>query len=211
MMKKSLFLLIVCSTVSLFSQEKQISPQAAYQKLIEGNQRFASGKSIFPDRTAERRLETAVKQKPFAVVLGCSDSRASPEIIFDQGIGDLFIVRVAGNVIGETVLDSIEYAVLYLDSVFILVLGHENCGAVEAVLEGKTRDIEAVALQIQPAADLTEGQTEKRLENTVKANVNLIVNNLKKTEVLKDLLQKKKINIVGGYYDFHEGKVEFLN
>ena len=91
------------------------------------------------------------EQKPFAIILGCSDSRVSPEILFDQGIGDLFIVRVAGNVAGPVELDSIEYAALYLKSSLVLVLGHENCGAITAVLDGQTKEIEHVADLIAPA------------------------------------------------------------
>ncbi len=202
-------LLLAFSHSGLYSAE--LTPKIALQRLMEGNQRFASDNSLHPERTKERRLETAEQQKPFAVILGCSDSRVAPEIIFDQGLGDLFIVRIAGNVVGHIELDSIEYSALYLDSALVMVLGHENCGAVKAVLDGNTQDIEAVASLIAPAAERTKGQSENRLENTIKMNVKLVVQQLKSTPVLSNLIAKKKLNVVGAYYNFHTGKVELLS
>ena len=98
-----------------------MNPQKALQMLIDGNVRFSNDKSLYPDRTSERRKETAECQNPFAIILGCSDSRVPPEIVFDQGLGDLFIVRVAGNVVSPVELDSIEYSALYLKSSVLLV------------------------------------------------------------------------------------------
>ncbi len=187
-----------------------MTPDKAYERLVEGNNRFATDSSVHPDRTAERRQETAVQQKPFAAILGCSDSRVPLEIIFDQGIGDLFIVRIAGNVVDATVLDSIEYATLYLGASLVVVLGHESCGAVQAVLDGNTKDIEAIAQLIQPAAKKTEGQTQDRLKNTIQENVKMFVSNLRRAEVLAKQIKEKKINIIGGYYDFHDGRVQFF-
>jgi carbonic anhydrase len=105
------------------------------QRLKEGNQRYVEDKLIHPDRTSERREALQSKQQPFAIIVGCSDSRVAPEIVFDQGVGDLFIVRVAGNVVGPIELDSIEYAAEYLKSCLIVVMGHQNCGAVDAVMK----------------------------------------------------------------------------
>ncbi len=203
-------LLFALCQVGLQAQEK-ITPKQALSRLMAGNERFVKDGSIHPERTKERRLETAERQEPFAVILGCSDSRVSPEIIFDQGIGELFIVRIAGNVVGHIELDSIEYPTLYLNSSLVMVLGHENCGAVKAVLDGNTKDIEAVATLIEPAAERTKGQGEDRLENTIKMNVKLIVQQLKNTPVLSNLITQKKLNIVGAYYNFHTGKVELLS
>lgn len=186
-------------------------PNANLERLLEGNRRFASDKSVHPDRTTERRQETAGKQEPFAIILGCSDSRVAPEIIFDQGIGDLFIVRVAGNVVGPLELDSIEYSAIYLHSSVIIVLGHENCGAVQAVLQGTTKDIEAVADLIAPAARATEGQKEGRVENTIKINVRKMADKLKVSPSLQKLILQNKLLIVGGYYNFHTGRVEIID
>lgn len=204
------FILIASWNLGYSEEAKKMLPQAAVQALVEGNKRFISNQSLHPDRTSERRLETAEKQEPFATILGCSDSRVAPEIIFDQGIGDLFIVRVAGNVVGPVELDSIEFSALYLHSSAILVLGHENCGAVKAVLEGATKDIEAVASLIEPAIRQSKKESGNQLENAIKDNVKMIVNQLKKSPVLHDLIEKKKLEIIGGYYHFQTGQVEFL-
>ncbi len=107
------------------------------KKLLEGNERYVRFESEHPNRSRERLLETAKEQKPFAVIVGCSDSRVAAEILFDQGIGDLFIVRVAGNVVGDIELASIRFAVEQLGVSLIFVLGHENCGAVQAVFTGQ--------------------------------------------------------------------------
>lgn len=183
----------------------------ALKILMEGNERFREDRSLHPDRTSERRLETVSKQTPFAVVLGCSDSRSPTEIIFDQGIGDLFIVRVAGNIMSPVVLDSIEYSVIYLGSKLILVMGHENCGAVSAVLNGTTKDIESVAEKITPAVERAKKiKKGNPLENAIKENVRLVTEELLKSRVLGDLVKKKEILIAGCYYNFHTGKVEIL-
>jgi carbonic anhydrase len=187
-----------------------MTPEKALEILMSGNDRFATDRSLHPDRTSERRKETAQVQEPFAIILGCSDSRVSPEILFDQGIGDLFIVRVAGNVVGAIELDSIDYSALYLHSSLILVLGHQNCGAVTAVVNGNTRDIEAVASLIQPAAYKTRLEPENRLENTIRENVRIVVKQLRSSRVISKLIQEKKIDVVGGYYNFQSGRVELL-
>lgn len=178
--------------------------------LMEGNRRFVNDCSTHPNRAVERRQETAGLQEPFAVILGCADSRVSPEIIFDQGIGDLFVVRVAGNVMGPITLDSIEYSTIYLHSTLIMVLGHESCGAVTAVLQGNTKDIENVANLIQPAIEESQTQAGDRLENAIKDNVRNTVKSLSGSAVLSRFLAEKKIIIVGGYYNFHSGEVELL-
>ncbi len=188
-----------------------VAPEEALQMLVEGNKRFVADQSLHPDRAAERRKETAEHQEPFAAILGCSDSRVSPEIIFDQGLGDLFIVRVAGNVMGPIELDSLEYSALYLHSSVILVLGHENCAAVKAVLHGTTKDIESVAVLIEPAARKTKDQTKNRLENTIQMNVKMVVEQLKKSPVLSRLIKEKKLTVAGGYYNFHDGTVQILS
>lgn len=204
-------MVLILASVILLGQSENFMPHAALERLLEGNRRFATDQSIHPDRTSERRQETASKQEPFAIILGCSDSRVPAEIIFDQGIGDLFIVRVAGNVVGPLELDSIEYSALYLHSSVIVVLGHESCGAVQAVLQGTTKDIEEVAKLIEPAARATAGEKEDRVEKTIKLNVHRMVDQLKNSPTLKKLVEEKKLVIVGGYYNFHTGRVELLS
>jgi len=119
----------------------------ALEKLIEGNRRYIAGECQGEGRHEERRAETVCGQDPFAIVLGCSDSRVPPEIIFDSGIGDLFVIRVAGEVAGEFALGSIEYAALHLGTPLLLVLGHTNCGAITAAVAGagEKRDISGPA------------------------------------------------------------------
>lgn len=142
---------------------------------------------------------------PFAIILGCSDARVVPEIIFDQSLGDLFIVRVAGNVVGKIELDSIDFSAKVLGSSLVLVLGHESCGAVNAVMQGETADIKDVAKLIKPAI-----QGAKSLEEAIKDNVRWTVAYLKKSRILKNLIAEKKIDCIGAYYHLGSGTVEII-
>lgn len=186
-----------------------MTPEEGLERLMQGNARYVKDKLEHPDRTSERRESLINKQQPYAIILGCSDSRVAPEILFDQGVGDLFVVRVAGNVAGPIEVDSIEYSAKYLGSCIIVVLGHENCGAVSAVLQGQTADIEAVATKILPA--LTSCKVNQNpLQSCIKANVQNVVTQLISYPKIKDLMQQKKIKVVGGYYSLSTGKVEIL-
>jgi len=202
--------LIVFLGLSLGLNADEMNPTKALKKLMDGNNRYKHEKLLHPHQTKEARIASATGQAPFATILGCSDSRVAPELIFDQGIGDLFVVRVAGNVVAPVELDSIEYSVIYLKSSIILVLGHENCGAIQAVIQGQTQDIEAVASLITPALELARTQEGSLLENTIKDNVLHVVDELKKSPVLAKMLQENKINVVGGYYDFYSGAVKLI-
>lgn len=183
-------------------------PAQALKRLMEGNQRYVKDRSLQPDRNAYRRAEVASQQTPFAAIVGCSDSRVPPEIVFDQGIGDLFVVRVAGNVVGPLELDSLEYAAEYLKASAVLVLGHEECGAVGTVLKGEMDDIEDVAQLIQPAI---QNVAEGDVAGAVKANVRSVVQYLKRTTLLKRLIDEGKMDIFGGYYHLRSGKVDLLS
>lgn len=204
-MYKYIFFLLAISFQSLFSE---VNPKEAYRLLLEGNSRFMKDKLLHPDRTEERRLSVVEGQQPFAAILGCSDSRVSPEIIFDQGIGDLFIVRVAGNVAGPIEIDSTEYSVIHLKSSLIVVLGHENCGAVKAVLSDNTADIEAVASLIRQGLDSKKHETT---EAAIKNNVLNVVATLRKSPPLKTRIENGTLDIKGAYYHLGTGQVEFLN
>lgn len=177
---------------------------AALEKLKTGNRQFVNNRTIH-SMHEKRRLSTKKRQKPFAVILGCADSRVAPEIIFDQGIGDLFVVRVAGNVTDPVVLESIDFAVAALDSVIILVLGHANCGAVDATLTGNDQLIPEIAKRIEPAIQHAED-----LEDAVKMNVLYVVQELEKNSLLKERVHSGRLEVVGGYYDFRSGTVQFL-
>lgn len=196
--------LSVCS-VSLAYQEVH-TPKEALQRLLEGNERFVKDNSLCPDRNTDRRAASAAKQKPFAVILGCSDSRVPPELAFDQGLGDVFVVRVAGNVVGPTELDSVEYSAIYNGSSIIMVLGHEGCGAIEAVLANNTADIEAIANLIKPAVKNAHHSQEAAIE----ANVRNSVKRIKNSPAIQKLIKAGKIDVVGAYYDLNTGKVILL-
>ena len=188
-----------------------LSPTDVLQRLKEGNNRFTQDKLEHPDRTSDRREETAPRQYPFAVILGCSDSRIPPEIVFDQGIGDLFVVREAGNVVSEIELESILFSVVSNQSSLIVVLGHENCGAVQAVVQKNTQSIPEIAALVQKALAQQKIEGELTVEKAVKANVRYTVDKLKQDKTIDSYIQQNKVKVVGGYYHLESGKVEFLD
>lgn len=187
-----------------------LGKQSELDRLIAGNKRYMKGDLKHPNRTLERRRATVSSQEPFAVVISCSDSRVSPEIIFDEGIGDIFIIRLAGNVIGPIARESIEYAILNLHSSIVLVLGHENCGAVNAVLQGQDKDIPEIATLISPSIRAM-GSKDPKLEAAVKANAMRMRNELAQHPDFRSLVAKKKLKIYAGYYHLESGKVEILS
>lgn len=188
------------------------NPKEAMNTLMKGNERFMQDKLEHPNRTSERREAIASKQKPFAAIVGCADSRVSPEIIFDQGVGDLFVVRVAGNVIGPLEIDSVDYSVLHLGAIVVLVLGHENCGAVDAVISGQTQDIESVAKLIEPAVNQAKADgKEDLLVRAIKANALNMKKFLVDSPVIARLIKEKGIEVHAAYYNVQTGAVELLD
>ena len=190
-----------------------MNSEEALQELKAGNERFIAGTPIFPNQSPERRAGLTGGQKPFAVILGCSDSRVPPEIIFDQGIGDLFVIRVAGNVVPDAVLGSMEYAVDHLRVPFILVLGHQGCGAVQATIKGGTLPgrIGSLVEAIQPAVEEARRQSGDLLENAVRSNVKRIVRDLKsRGPILAERVSKGELQIRGGYYRLDSGRAEIF-
>lgn len=177
---------------------------------MDGNKRYTSDDLAHPRRDSMHREELASMQDPFAIVVGCSDSRVPLEIIFDQGVGDLFVIRDAGNVIGPIELDSIEFAAVHLHARLILVLGHQNCGAVTAVMQGKTEEIETIASLIEPAILETEANDPDRLHKAIVANVRLSVEKLENSPVIGRLIKEGKIQVEGGYYSLTTGVVTLL-
>jgi carbonic anhydrase len=197
------------------SDQPAVAPAEAIAKLKEGNGRYASGKLQHPGQTTERRTELAKSQHPFAVILSCSDSRVPPEIVFDQGLGDLFVLRVAGNVINDENLGSIEYAVDHLGTRLIVVLGHQHCGAVQAAKEtiaakGKAPGhIESLVTAIKPAVEAT---AKDDLDATIKANVKNVVQALRSsTPILKAKVDSGGVQVIGSYYSLDTGAVAFLD
>jgi carbonic anhydrase len=194
-------------------QSAKVAPADALARLKAGNQRFIAGKLQHPHQNPKRRTELATGQRPFAIVLGCADSRTPPEVLFDQGLGDLFVIRVAGNVVDDHVLASIEYAVDHLGAQLIVVLGHQRCGAVQAAKETLDSKAEAPAhinslvAAIQPAVEATRGAD---LESTVKANTGNVVQSLRSSEpALKKEVEAGAITVLGAYYDLDTGAVVF--
>jgi carbonic anhydrase len=180
-------------------------------RLMQGNKRYIRDALEHPNRTVERREAVASTQEPFAVIVGCSDSRVSPEIIFDQGVGDLFVVRVAGNVIGPLELDSIEYSSIYLHSSVILVLGHENCGAVDAVIQGTIKNVKSIAELIGPAVESARLKNpDDLLVASIKDNALQAKDYLLESPAIKKLVEEEKVTVHAGYYHLETGVVELL-
>lgn len=190
------------------------NPYFALQKLKWGNQRFIEGRSIHPRQDAEIINELSKGQSPFATVVGCSDSRVSAEILFDQGFGDLFVTRTAGQVMAQASYGTIEYASAVLETKLILVLGHTYCGAVDAAVklpENPPGHIVTLINRIKPATKRYFGVSDNLLSYAVRQNVINQVNELRELEpLLSRMYYKGEILIVGAVYDLETGKVEFL-
>ncbi len=193
--------------------QDDMNPDQALQRLMEGNQRFVNGRLENPRRDIARLREVAKTQKPFAAILGCADSRVPSEIIFDQGFGDLFICRVAGNIATPEEIGSLEFGSLVLGSKVIMVMGHKRCGAVDATIKGAQVPGQIASLldAIKPAIKDSENQTGDRLENATKANVLFQVEKLKASPVISQLIQEGKLKVAGGYYDLDTGAVTMVS
>jgi carbonic anhydrase len=180
-----------------------------------GNDRYLSGNLKSKDFTSERS-EQAAGQHPYAIVVTCSDSRVSPEILFDESLGRLFVIRVAGNVIDPVVMGSIEYAVEHLHSETVLILGHSSCGAVSAALAGGTvpENIGAIIQRIQPAVDAAKKKSSDADEvkkASVSENIALQMTSLTRgSEIVREAVKEGKLTVAGGLYDITTGKVRFF-
>ncbi|MBH8572763.1 carbonic anhydrase [Nostocaceae cyanobacterium CENA369] len=187
----------------------EITPDKALQELMDGNDRFVKTKRRNPNQSLTRLHEIAKGQKPFASILGCADSRVPSEIVFDQGLGDLFVCRIAGNIATPQQVGSLEFGSLILGSKLILVLGHERCGAVEAALKGGSVPgrIGSLIDAIKPNLENPKQKSGDRLENACKSNILAQIEILKSSSVLSELIKAEKLKIVGGYYDLDTGRV----
>ena len=192
----------------------RLTPDQALTQLLHGNERFVAGWPDHPNQSARRRREVSdAGQQPYATILTCADSRVPPEVIFDQGLGDLFVIRVAGNVLDEIVLGSIEYAVEHLHTPLVMVLGHDKCGAVTAAVEhAQTNNhVQAVVEALQPALVLAEAQEGDRLSVAIDANVRYAVKTLRASEpVLSEERAAGHIQIVGARYNLDTGEVKII-
>ncbi len=199
------------------ASQEAMTPAQALENLKAGNQRFASGQPMKRDLTSQRKA-TADGQYPFAVVLSCLDSRCSTEQVFDQGIGDVFNARVAGNVLNDDILGSMEFACKAAGAKLIAVVGHSKCGAIKGAcadvqlgnLTGLLTKIKP-AVEKVPAKDGTGKTDDSHVDAVAKENVKLVLNQIReRSPILAEMIQSGKVGLVGGMYDFKSGEVTFL-
>jgi carbonic anhydrase len=191
-----------------------LSADDALKRLIAGNERYVRAKMNHPDESLARRKELTTGQHPFAVILGCADSRVSPELLFDEGLGDLFVIRAAGNIVDDAVLGSIEYAILHLGTKLIVVLGHESCGAVRAAVEGgkPPGHLSALTEAIRPVVDAAAKQPGDKIHNCVIANARRVAGQIRESEpVLKEYVNGKGVKVVAADYELDTGKFRLLD
>lgn len=195
--------------------QEHLTPTDAHNILLEGNRRFAQ--NVKAQRNLQEQVfETSKGQYPFAVVLSCIDSRVPAELVFDQGIGDIFSVRVAGNIVNEDILGSMEYACKVAGSKIVVVMGHSKCGAVTAACDGvELGNISALLSKIKPAVDRVDfgndGTTDKIIEEVCHINVELSIDRIRaESSILSEMEQSGEIEIVGALYDVSTGQIEFI-
>ncbi len=182
--------------------------------LLRGNDRFAAGELTHPHQTVDRRSEVVKGQRPSACILTCSDSRTPPEIIFDQGIGDIFIVRTAGNVADEAAIGSMEIAVKEFSVPLIMILGHQYCGAIKLAIENPDVEghISSIIRRIKPAVTSALGQLGDIMDVVAQENVRNVVFQLKQSQpILAGKINEGKLKVVGAYYWLDDGKVEIID
>ena len=186
--------------------EPDPTPAAALQMLYEGNARFLQGKIMAPHRNLDRLKEVAPKQAPYAAFLGCADSRVPIEIVFDQGFGDLFVTRIAGNVADPSIIGSLEFGTLVLGARVLFVLGHTNCGAVAATMKGDAvpGQISTLYQHIRPAVKTAAGNLDLAIVNNVKNQAETLA---EASPVIGALVKEGKLLVAGGVYDLQTGRV----
>lgn len=188
------------------------SAQTALQWIKFGNERHMVGRYVHWHQSAARRMEVAAGQRPHTIIVSCSDSQVPPEILFDQGLGDLFVVRVAGNIVGDHELASIEYAAGHLGVPLVIVLGHQRCGAVAAAVTGGDMPghLGSLISALSPAVSRTKGMEGDPVDNAVHSNVRLVVEAIRTSEpVLSHMVNSGKLEVVGAYYSLDTGEVRW--
>ena len=190
-----------------------VTAEEALNELKKGNERHVESDYNHENHSHRRLEEVAKGQKPHAIILTCSDSRLPPELIFDKGLGDLFVIRVAGNVAGSSELGSIEYAAEHLNVPLVIVMGHKRCGAVQAAAGGGDPGghISGLVKQIEPAVQRAKSMAGDLVDNAVHTNVDLVVRNLRNSgPILKELVESGRLKVLGAYYDIDSGKVDWM-
>jgi carbonic anhydrase len=212
-MIKTIFVVTVALT-SAFASETAAGPDPSrtLTELLAGNRRFVAGRAVHPHQTLARMRELAKGQHPSAIILGCADSRVPPEVLFDKGLGDLFIVRVAGNLVNDENLGSIEYAVEHLGSRLIVVLGHERCGAVSAAVQGGEAPghVGKLLEALHPSIEESKGKPGDAVENAMRANVTHMVSLIVADEMLEPMIKSGKVKVVGARYALTSGAVSLV-
>jgi carbonic anhydrase len=206
-------LAILCGGAVAAAQEQAPSADAVLRELRAGNDHHVAKHYEHPHQTEARQRELASAQHPHAIVLSCADSRVAPEIVLDQGLGDLFDVRVAGNVAGDAELASIEYAAVHLHTGVLVVMGHQKCGAVTAAAEpgGAEGHLPSLIGMIRPAVAKARSQSGDLIENAVRINVENVVRQIRTSRpVLADLVAHHDLAVVGAVYSLETGKVAWL-
>lgn len=190
----------------------QVSPDQALAQLEEGNKRFVKANAKHGHQNAKRRAEVAASQNPFAVIVSCSDSRVPPEVLFDQGIGDLFVIRSAGEVLDSVGMGSVEYAVEHLGTPLVMVLGHERCGAVKATIEGGEApgSIGSICNLIKPSVDKAKTQEGDLATNATHLHAGSVADKISASPILAKLTAAGKVKVVKAYYDLDDGTVTLL-
>lgn len=195
----------------------RLTPEEALRALRDGNERFATDAPFRPEIGAARRAVTAHGQGPFASIVSCADSRAAPELVFSRGIGELFVVRTAGNVADAVALGSIEYSVAVLGSPLLVVMGHGSCGAVAAAVEMAEKgtsfpgSIGEVARPIVPAVEAVRGRRGDMVGNAIRENAVMVAQGMiARSPVLQDAVRKDKLRVIAAHYGLADGRVEFL-
>lgn len=195
--------------LTINGNETKSPSSEALLRLMEGNRRFVEGKSQHQSLLSEAKAPGLENAVPFAVVVGCSDARVPPEILFDQGLGDLFIVRVAGNVIGPIELDTVEFAVAKLNVPLVIVLGHQNCKAVEATLKGRENvpELDSIYPLIDEAFKECPLSKKPSVQQAIECNVKHGVKVVESSQTIAPYLTKNQLQVVGAYYDLNTRKV----
>lgn len=214
MKKICLILGLICSLNAVVANEAaNLSADEALAKLKTGNANFAKMHLTHPDTDKKRRVELLGGQHPFVAILSCSDSRVPPELIFDQGLGDIFEIRNAGNVLDEHIIGSIEYAVMHLGVKLVVIMGHSDCGAIKATLaQGRETDyIETLKKAIKPAVLQCQKENNLSVDNVVKVHAkNDVKNLLEQDKELNEYIKAHGVSIIPAYYNLETGLVEFF-
>ncbi|MGD9899251.1 MAG: carbonic anhydrase [Calditrichaceae bacterium] len=191
-----------------------MTAKGALKKLLEGNKRYAGGSPIHPNQSQQHRTALLETQSPFAVIMTCADSRVSPEIIFDQGLGDLFVTRVAGNVASDFALGTIEYAAIQLNVPLVIVVGHSSCAAVQGAMNisGISGQFLSVAKAIKPAIDRLDNHQKNDLETVIRENAQMVAEQIRSSgPLIADLVSSGKLTVLSAFYNFSTGLIDIIS